>query len=469
MNVLFVHPNFPAQFGHIAHHLAANRGWTCAFVSETQPGRQTFESGGSLEKIQYKTAGGATRSNHFCTRTFENTVWHCDGVLRAMADRPDVKPDLIVGHSGFGSTLFLRELYPDVPVVNLFEYFYLGHDEQSDMTFRRDLAWPTEPEKFLRSRCRNAMILLDLQNCQVGYCPTPFQRSRFPDEYESKLRVCFDGIDTDVWNSRDDTLRKPLSDRPERELLGVKLPAGAKIVTYCARGFESMRGFDIFMKGVRQILDRDKDVHVFIAGTERIAYGGDEQHTGGKSFKQWTLDLPDVAGYDASRVHFLGRVDPRLLAELLATGDLHIYLTVPFVLSWSMINALACGATVLASDTAPVRDAIEDGKTGLLFDFFDPQALADRAIEVLSDPQAFRHLGHAAEQLVRDEYSLAVTLPRMLEMYEDAATITTGLESPRPRPRLAPLSKPTPPPSPGGSMNSWSTSSFKPSPNPFAG
>ena len=438
MHVLFVHPNFPAQFGHIAHHLAHARGWRCTFVSETPPGRLAAPGGGLIEKIQYKPLGGATKTNHLATRTFENNVWHCDAVLRALLDRPDVAPDLIVGHSGFGSTLFLRELFPDVPCVNLFEYYYLPHDVQSDMTFRRDLGWEIAPEKFLRSRCRNAMILLDLQNCQIGYCPTRFQRSRFPDEYGDKLQVVFDGIDRTVWHSDGDAHRPAVGNRPPRTLCGVGLPAGAKALTYCSRGFESMRGFDIFMRAVRRITREMPDVHVLIAGTDRVAYGGDEQHTGGKSFKQWTLDLPQVKGYAADRVHFLGRVAPGDLATLLAASDLHVYLTVPFVLSWSMIDAMSCGAVVLASDTAPVREVITDGENGLLADFFDSDDFAEKALRVLRDPAAHRPLGRAAEATVAERYALDVTLPQMLAMYEQAAATKTGLEPPRPRLSLGP-------------------------------
>jgi glycosyltransferase involved in cell wall biosynthesis len=387
--------------------------------------------GARIEKIQYRLLGGATRQNHLCTRTFENNVWHCDAVVRAMSARPDIRPDLIVGHSGFGSTLFLRELYPEVPCVNLFEYYYLPHDAQSDMIFRHDLDWKLAPEKFLRSRCRNAMILLDLQNCQVGYCPTEFQRSRFPAEYAHKLRVIFDGIDREVWHGHDETLRPAPAARGVRRVAGVDLPAGAKVLTYCSRGFESMRGFDIFMRAVRRITQADADVHVFVVGTDRIAYGGDEQYTGGKSFKQWTMEQPDVQGAALDRVHFVGRLPPPELARLFAASDLHVYLTVPFVLSWSMLDAMSCGAVVLGSDTAPVREIIRDGENGLLADFFDPEAFAARALRVLADPADFRPLGRAAEQLIRERYSMDVTLPRMLEMYEEAAQVRRGLEAPR--------------------------------------
>ncbi len=434
MHVLFVHPNFPAQFGHVATHLARAEGWRCTFVSETPAGTtQLGDRGGVLEKLQYKTRSGATRSNHFCTRTFENSVWQTDGVYHALLARPDIEPDLIVGHSGFGSTLFLREIFPQVPVVNLFEYFYRGHDVESDMTFRHDLGWPVEPEKFLRSRCRNAMILLDLDNCQLGYCPTPFQQSRFPEEYAGKLRVLFDGIDTTLWNDAGGNLRHDGA----RTVCGINLPAGAKIVTYCARGFESMRGFDLFMKAVRRITEQRDDVHVLIFGTDRIAYGGDEQHTGGKSFKNWTLDLDDVRGYDAQRVHFLDRRPPSDLAQAFASADVHLYLTVPFVLSWSLINAMACGAAVVASDTAPVRDVVTHDETGRLVDFFDPAAMAEETLRLLEDTTAARRLGSNAVELVRGRYAMSAILPQMTQMYDEASRITRGLEAPRPRPKPA--------------------------------
>ena len=142
--------------------------------------------------------------------------------------------------------------------------------------------------------------------------------------------------------------------------------------------------------------------------------------------------MPDVRDIDRGRLHFLGRLPPAELAGVLAAGDLHVYLTVPFVLSWSMINAMACGAVVLGSDTAPVREVIRDGENGLLFDFFDPDDLADRAAAVLGDLPAHRRLGGAAADLVRREYSMDATLPKMLALYDRARGVTRGLEAARP-------------------------------------
>jgi len=399
MHILFVHQNFPAQFGHIARHLVRTKGWECTFVSKTAPGAVD-----GIRKVEYKTAGGARETTHYCGRTFENGVWHAHGVYEACKAARDLKPDLIVGHSGFGSTLFLPELYPKAPVVNYFEYYYRPHD--SDMDFRPE--FPARELDFLRSRARNAMILLDLDNCRLGYSPTRFQQSLFPAEYRPKIEVVFDGIETDVFRRRTGIPRR---------VGGVDVPPTTRIVTYVSRGFESMRGFDVFMRAAKRIYERHPNVLFVVVGSDRICYGGDEKHIRHKTFREHVLSQ-DV--YDPSKFIFTGMVPVDTLVDLLSLSDLHIYLTVPFVLSWSLMNALACGCTVLASDTAPVREMVEDGRNGLLVDFFDAEGFAERAVDVLSDPAAYRPLGEAAAALIRETYALDVTLPKLVRLFETA-------------------------------------------------
>ncbi|MBI2807061.1 MAG: glycosyltransferase [Planctomycetes bacterium] len=398
MHVLFIHQNFPAQFGHIAAYLVQQKRFRCTFLSEQPP--QAF---GGIECVQYKLQGGATPATHFCSRTFENAIWHSHAAFQALQARPDIKPDLVVAHSGFLSTVFLRELY-DCPIVNYFEYYYRTHG--SDMDFRPE--FPNPAMNALRAHARNAVALLDLENCDIGYSPTRWQRSLFPRLFQDKIRAIFDGIDTNIW--------RPLPTGPRR--LGDRVfPEGTRIVTYVSRGMESIRGFDIFMKVAKRICQRRSDVVFLVVGDDRVCYGGDLDFTGGKSFKQWVLDRDD---YDLSRFIFTGPIPIGTLVQVFALSDLHIYLTVPFVLSWSMLNALACGATVLASNTPPVREVIEPGKTGLLEDFFDVDRLSDQALRVLDAPGDFNPLGQAGVELIRNRYSLDVCLPRMLALYEDA-------------------------------------------------
>jgi len=404
MHVLFIHQNFPAQFGHIARHLVRSKGWTCTFLSKVEPG----ETAG-IRKIQYRTAGGARATNHYCSRTFENAIWSSHGVYDACKAHPHVRPDLIVGHSGFGSTVFLPELYPDVPIVNYFEYYYHAHG--SDLDFRPDVV-PGELDR-LRSHARNAMILLDLANCRAGYSPTEFQRGLFPAELRSKIDVIFDGIETDVYRRRQGIPRR-IGDRV--------IPDSTRIVTYVSRGFESMRGFDIFMQAAKRIYESYPDVLFVVVGADRICYGGDEKRIKHKTFREHVLAQDD---YDLSKFHFTGVVPVPTLVDIFSLSDLHIYLTVPFVLSWSLMNALACGCTVLASNTAPVREMIVDGENGLLEDFFDVDGLANRAVEVLRDPAAYRHLGERGAEMIEQRYALSVMLPRLVDLFERAAQGTS--------------------------------------------
>jgi glycosyltransferase involved in cell wall biosynthesis len=289
------------------------------------------------------------------------------------------------------------------------------------MDFRKDLGWTLSPEKYMRSRCRNAMILLDLQNCDAAYVPTQFQRSRFPQEYQSKLQVLFDGIDRSIFHGHDDTLRPPIGQRPTRRVGPITINPETRIVTYVSRGFESMRGFDIFMRSTQRIIEQFPDVHFFVVGSDRVAYGGDEGYIApAKTFKEWVLSRQK---YDLSKISFIGRLDPPDLGRLLAASDLHIYLTVPFVLSWSMMDAMSCGAVVLGSDTAPVREMIRDGENGLLADFFDVDQIANKAVAALKDPQSYRQLGRAAEKMIDQNYSLSAMLPKMIDLYKQTAKI----------------------------------------------
>ena len=405
MHVLFVHNNFPAQFGHIARHLVKHKGFQCTFVCEHPPGE--FDG---VRRLQYQAKGGATKATHYCSRTFENATWHAWGVYESMKARPDIKPDLIVGHSGFGSTLWLADLYEDCPIINYFEYFYRGHG--SDLDFRPE--FPSNEMSILRSRSRNAMILLDLQTCTRGYCPTEWQRQLFPAEYQPKLETIFDGIDTELWHRRD----------CPRKIGNREIPADMKIVTYVSRGFESMRGFDIFMKVAKRICDARKDVIFVVVGTDRVAYGGDLNHVKEKTFREHVLNQDN---YDLSRFLFTGRVPTPDLVNILSISDLHIYLTVPFVLSWSMMNALSVGCTILSSDTAPVREMISHEKNGLLAGFSDVDSLTEQALKVLADPGAFRHLGEAGIEMIQNDYSLEKKTPELLAMYE--RTVNEGVGS----------------------------------------
>ncbi len=396
MHILFVHQNYPAQFGHIAAYLTNVHGFRCTFVSEKPAGNVD-----GVERVQYRSCGGVTSNTHYCSATFEAQVRRSVGVFETLKNRPDIQPDLIVGHSGFVSTLYLRELY-DCPIINYFELYY--HVRNSDLDFRHDQRQATEAER-LRARTRNATLLLDLDNCDAAYSPTEWQRSRLPQEYQHKFSTIFDGIDTSIWRRHS---------HPSRQFGGWTLPPDKRIVTYVSRGMESIRGFDIFMRVAKRLCEARSDVLFVVVGEDRVAYGGDNAFTRGMTFKQWVLSQDQ---YDLRRILFLGRLPQNDLAELLSVSDVHIYLTVPFVLSWSLMNALACGATVVASATAPVEEMVHRGVNGCLVDFFDVDQWVTTVSEILDDPAAYKHLGATGIKMIDESYSLEKCLPKMLDLY----------------------------------------------------
>jgi len=394
MHILFVHQSFPAQFGHIASHLVKREGFHCTFVSQLPKGNVD-----GVRLIHYKPKGSATKRVHYCSRPFEDCTWNAHAVYGAMKSHPEVKPDLIVGHSGFGSTLFLADLF-DCPIINYFEYYYRDRNSALDSGSKRLV----RDIDFLRRRTRNAMILCDLQTCATGYSPTEWQRSLFPAEYQRKIQVIFDGIDRKVWYRR----------TVPRWIGKCEIPAGMRIVTYVSRGFESIRGFDIFMKVAKRICDVRKDVIFVVVGSDRVCYGSDLKHCKEKSFREHVMAQDR---YDPARFIFTGQILASQLAELLSLSNLHIYLTLPFVLSWSLMNSLAVGCTVLASDTQPVREVIQHKRNGLLAGFHDVDALTEQALRVLKAPDEFLPLGQAGVRLIDEKYSLTKTLPQMVKLY----------------------------------------------------
>lgn len=394
MQILFVHPNYPAQFGQIAARLARARGVDAVFVTRAAAGVRD-----GVRCIRYELKGGATRGTHYCARTFENGVWNAHAVYDT-CKRARLRPDLIVGHSGFGSTVFLRELYP-APIVSYFEYYYRARD--SDMDFRPE--FPPAEIDYLRAHARNAMILLDLEACTGGYSPTRWQRSLFPPIWQPKIEVIHDGVDTAFWRRRD----------VPRRIAGETIADDVRIVTFVARGLEAMRGFDIFVRVANRIAAAMPNVLFVVVGGDGVHYGNDLRHIRAKTFREHVIatERPDL-----ERFRFLGHVPAADLADVLSLSDLHVYLTVPFVLSWSLLDALACECVVLASDTAPVREVVEHETNGLLAGFFDVDAFTAQALRVLRDPLAYRKLGLVGRHLIEERYSIERTTANLWELFE---------------------------------------------------
>ncbi|MEB3359463.1 MAG: glycosyltransferase family 4 protein [Synechococcales bacterium] len=396
MRILFLHPNFPAQFRHLALALAQNHKNQVVFGT-------TRRDGGTLpgvHKVNYQPAREAHATTHPYLRFSESAVLQGQAAYRMGQQLKDegFTPDVIYGSSGWGATLFMKDIFPKARFHGYFEWFY--HAYGSDVDF--DPLQPPDADLNTSVRMKNLPILSDLWSCDQGLTPTHWQRSQFPQEFHSKLKVLHDGIDTRFFRPK-----------PGAKLvlpsIGLDLSQAEEIVTYATRGMEPYRGFPQFMEAIALVQQRRPKCHVVIAGEDRVAYG--QPHPDGKTYRQLMLEkLP----LDRSRLHFTGSLPYPQYLQLLQASSVHIYLTYPFVLSWSMLEAMATGCLVIGSRTPPVQEVITDGKNGLLVDFFSPQEIADRVDEVLDRGDRLADLREKARESILRHYDLARLLPQQI-------------------------------------------------------
>jgi glycosyltransferase involved in cell wall biosynthesis len=407
MHVLFIHDAFPAQFGRLALELTRRFGWKCSFLVKSlsrcpTPSREMLET---LSIARLPAAADAQTLPW--PQIYGGFVESCRAVAEAVRSRKELHhPDLVVANGGRGPpTLFLPEVL-NCPIVNYCEYYFAARGQ--DISYRIDLP-PAEPASFF-PRCINAPTLASLVDCTAGYAPTQWQKESFPKRFWPKIEVHRDGIDTEMYRPR----------KVPRVIGGRSIPPETRIVTYVARGLESMRGFDQFMELAQRILRFRQDVLFVVVGSEGIYYGWDKLHTGSESFMKWVLARDE---YDLSRFMFLSHIEPEALAHVLCLSDLHVYLSVPFVLSWSFLDALASGCVVLASDVPPVREVITPGKHALVAPFFDLEILTENALLVLKDPTVYRPLGQAARLLIEERHDMERCVSELKEFFERVAAM----------------------------------------------
>lgn len=408
--ILFIHQNFPGQYRHLAPALVARGDRVEAIGGPTS--REL--PGIPLHRYNPMPAGGVPPCHPWAT-DFQTKVLRGEAVARTLEAlrNQGLRPDLIVGHPGWGELLLVKDLFPDVPVLHQVEFIYLlqGGDSDFDPEFDEP-SWM----RSARVRLRRATQLLALQDLDWGMAPTPWQASTVPQEYRQRLSVIHEGIDT-VAIGPDG----PADIRLQKA--GVHFRPGDPVVTYVARNLEPYRGFHQFMRSLPALQRHCPDVHVVVVGGEGVSYG--QAPTGGGSWKATLLrELGDQL--DHSRLHFCGMVPHPILHTLLRVSACHVYLTYPFVLSWSLLEAMSCGALVVGSATAPVLDVIQDRQNGLLVDFFDPEALASTIAEVLRDQDGLKPLRQAARQTIQDNYDLqSVCLPRQLALVDQLISSNT--------------------------------------------
>ncbi len=401
MKILFLHPNFPAQFRHLATVLGQDAGNTVIYATNRHEGQIA-----GVTKVVYEKSRTVHPETHHYVRPLENAVLEAQGVYRVAQKlkHQGFYPDVVYGHSGWGPTLFMKDIFPKATLLGYFEWFYKAYG--SDASF--DPSEPINADDEARIRIKNAPILLDLATCDRGLSPTKWQRSQFPLEFHSKIKVHHDGIDTNYF--------KPL---PNAKLflprIGLDLTEAAEIVTYVARGMEPYRGFPQLIETIFILQKKRPQCHFVIVGKDRVAYG--KSLPDGKTYKKVMLEQFSL---DRSRVHFTDLLPYSEYLQVLQASSAHIYLTRPFVLSWSMLEALSTGCLIVASDTAPVTEVIEDGVNGLLVDFFSPEQTSDRIIEALDNPEQMAAIRIKARETILENYDLAKLLPQHLQWVKDS-------------------------------------------------
>ncbi|MBD2203494.1 glycosyltransferase [Calothrix sp. FACHB-1219] len=398
MRILFLHNNFPAQYRHVALTLAQDPKNVVVFGTKN---REVNLAG--INKVIFAPNRDPHPSTHHYVRPLEGAVLHGQAVYK-MAEQMKAQgfvPDVICGHSGWGPTLFVKDAFPNTPLICYFEWFY--HAVGTDADF--DPAEPLTVDDVARIRVKNAPILIDLYTCDRGLSPTNWQKSQFPKEFHDKISVLHDGVDTEFFKPNPGAKLV----LPNLDLSGVD-----EIVTYVARGMEPYRGFPQFIESLAYVQERRPNCHAVIVGSDRVCYG--KSLPDGKTFKELMLNKVPL---DLSRVHFTGSLPYVQYLKVIQASSVHVYLTRPFVLSWSMIEAMSTGCLVLGSDTAPVTEIIRDGENGLLVDFFSPQKIADRIDEVLDHPHKMAELRANARKTALERYDLASLLPQHIQLIKD--------------------------------------------------
>jgi len=407
VHILFVHSNYPAQFRHLCRHFADQGGHELVFLSQGKEWTAPSDDGVQLQRYQL----GRDPEGQLChpyLKRFESAVLVAQACLREAIKlrQQGFEPDLIVGHSGFGSTLYLKEVWPKARFLGYFEWFY--RTTGSDVGFGE--ASPLSPDTACRVHTYNAPIVMDLALSDRALCPTRWQASQFPEALQRQLSVVFDGIDTDTF--------QPLEPAQRAEGLRIgdlSIPADVPLVTYTTRGFEPYRGWPQVAEGLSLLMQRNPQVRVLLVGSDEVAYGA--ARGDGRSWRQWAMDSFD---YDPSRLHWLPPLQYADYRRVLQQSWVHVYWTIPFILSWGLMESLSTGCCVVASDTPPVREVVDPGQQGVLVDFFDPDGLAARVNELLAEPERRAALGQRARDTILGRgYDLPTCLKGQLAVIEE--------------------------------------------------
>jgi len=393
MKILFLHRNFPAQFRHLAIQLAKNPKNEVVFLTN----RKDSPDIPGITKVLYGLHREVRQETHHYLRFTEESILHGQGALRTALNlrRKGFIPDVIIGHS-WGPVSFMKEVFPESKIIAHIEWFY--NVQNSDIDF---ISQP-QIDTRAKTRYKNSHLLVDLYTCDKAITPTKWQLQQIPQEFHGKTSVIHEGIDTEFFKPDENAVFSCNNREFTRQ---------DQVITYATRGMEPYRGFPQFMEAVSKIQKRRPNCHVIIAGDDRICYGAKLPE--GQTFKKLMLEKYN---YDMERLHFVGSLPYGQYLKLLQVSSAHVYLTYPFVLSWSLLEAMSCECLVLASSTQPVLEVIQDEYNGMLFDFFKSAEIAEKIDFLLENKESMKHLRINARKAIVENYNLKTMLHRQIEL-----------------------------------------------------
>ena len=403
MDICFIHQNFPGQYQHIASVLAKAKSIRLTSLSIENPKDKVSNT---IHCFRYGIQRGNAKSIHPWALDSETKMIRGEACARAahQLQQQGYQPDLICAHPGWGESLFLKQIWPKTPILHYQEFFYNTYN--SDLDFDPELQSKQEWELKAKTPAKNASLLLSLEDSNWNVCPTYFQKSSFPEHWQQSISVIHDGINTD--------LAKPKTFNSVVQICeNLSIQQGEPVITFVNRTLEPYRGCHSFIRSIPAIQRLCPKAKIVIVGeTKGVSYGQACQKGEWKD-----RFLKDIEGqHDSSRIYFTGSLSYQKYLQLIQVSQAHVYLTYPFVLSWSLLEAMSTGCAVIGSNTAPVRELIKDGQNGLLVDFFDYEEIAQAVAKVIHDHELAETLGKNARATILKDYSLEQCVPRQIAL-----------------------------------------------------
>lgn len=393
MNILFLHRSFPGQFHNLLEELLKDKSNKIYFITNNN----SIEIEG-IFKLVYEVTEPLIDSTGYL-KGYKSAIEHGKAAaeIALILKNNGFVPDVIYGHSGWGPTLFMKDIYPDVPLICYFEWF--ANAQGADSGFDGTQLNQIQKEGL---RCSNAQVLMDLCYCDAGISPAFWQKSQFPEEFHNKITVIPDGVQADFYKPNENATFF-IKDK------NIELKADDEIITYATRGMEPYRGFPQFMEAIESVLKSRPKAQVVIGGEDKVFYRGKLVQG---TYKELMLKKLDI---DLNRVHFVGPLSYEDYKTLLQVSTVHVYLTVPYVLSWSALDAMSTGCTIVASNTKPVTEVMQDNYNALLVDFYDTNALAKKIGYAVENRLELKDIRKNARQTIINKYDVKIVMPTYID------------------------------------------------------